>query len=229
MSASRTPASRSIRIVACADSARPRMAYSVSRISSTSPTVTSASMPPLAATITADRNRMSPTASGVIAAFLLAQSTELVEARAVAPVDHVADQLAFLAGGQQPCQRRSHHIRADHDQQRAGHKPQPALGVLSLAAKPLLGMLRPVRAGGVSAAGHPPLLPGLAGLAGEPVQQQRHAPAAGFPHPLRRQLGGRGGDDPIHFRTIGACSRPVCARPHGRDSEFANPVGRTLI
>ena len=141
--------------------------------------------------------------------ILLAYSAELVEARCVAAVDHVADQLAFLAASQQPCQRRSHHIRADHDQQRAGHQLQTVLGVLFLAAKPLLGMLSPVRAGGVGAAGQPPLLPGLAGLVGEPVQQQRHAPAAGFPYPLCRQLGRRGGDDPIHFPTIGVCGRPI--------------------
>jgi hypothetical protein len=142
--------------------------------------------------------------------ILLAQATQPLEPAAVAAVDHVADQPAFLPAGQQPFQRGPHHVRADEHQQRAGHPIQPALGVLAMAAQPLLRPPRPALTGGVGAAGQPALLPRIAWLVGEPVQQQRQSPATRLPHPMRRrQRRRRRRDDPIQLVTIDTCDRPL--------------------
>ncbi|WP_246133621.1 hypothetical protein [Mycobacterium helveticum] len=48
---------------------------------------------------------------------LLTQLTQPIKTRPITAIDHVADQLAFLTASQQPCQRRSHYVGADHQQQ----------------------------------------------------------------------------------------------------------------
>ena len=145
---------------------------SASSISSTSPIVMSASTPPLAAMITADRNADWGRGGGS-RRVAVAQRPQPREAPGVTRADHVP-RVSFRFRPPSSHASDGRMTSAPTRTSGAGHQLQPRRRVCRGAAATGRAAA-PLLAGRVGAAGQPPLLPGPAGLLFQPVQQYRQA------------------------------------------------------
>ena len=120
----------------------------------------------------------------------VAQLAKTREPFRVADAGQVAGQRALSGRAcHQAAQRGTDNIAADRHDQRPGQLSAQPAHVPAALALPGDRHLPPVAARGVGAAGHPALLPGLARLTGQPVQQP--AQPARCACPGRRRWAGR--------------------------------------
>jgi hypothetical protein len=84
----------------------------------------------------------------------------------------VAGEMAFECwDGHQPIQRRTDKVGADRHPQRSGQFTRQPLGASAVVVQPAHRRLPPASADRFGSAGQPALLPGLARLVRQPVQQ----------------------------------------------------------
>ena len=198
---------------------------SASSSSRTSPTVTSATTPPLAPTMTAARCSVCvPAAAG--RSRSRSHGAAAGRTRRVTGRGHAADQGAPAGHrGQQPAQRGSHQVGADRDRQRlrtiaAGRAWSTRAASCAATAR----NLAPRRAGGVGPAGQPPVLPGLAGPVAEPVQQRGHPVATPLP-----AAGAVERERPPVSRSSASLAVQAGARPSRGRARGANRVSRAAV
>ena len=141
-------------------------------------------VPPLAARIAAIR-RAARSLVAALAGSVRASAAQRGEAAGVAGPGHLGGEVLRDCRSQQPRQAGPDDIAADQREHPAAQGDEIGPGVAAGpagVAQPCPGQLPPRQvARGVGAAGHPPLLPGAAGLLLEPVQQLGQAdPPAGL-------------------------------------------------
>ena len=143
---------------------------------------------------------------------------QLGETVSVTDPGQVGGQVVRGERGQQPAQAGADRVGADQqeqaDPQVAGHRHRRPIP-LAAGLQPVQGWPPPVGVAQlVGAAGHPPLLPRLPGLAGEPVHDRDHTPRASGPH---RRVRERRRQDPGHqLVTVGAGAGPGRRNQPGR-------------
>ena len=126
-------------------------------------------------------------------------------------------------GGHQPGQRGTQHIGTDQERDGQAERAGPVRGARPARGEPAVGHGPPAGAERIGAAGLPALLPGGAGLIGEPVQGQAHPPGAPVLTARRGQGERRRGQPRRQRRRRLVRARPVRCRRPGRKAHPGRP------